>query len=78
VITPAGDVLVAEDGGNMQIVTITADGDPLPLLQIVGQDDSEICGPAFDPSHQRMYFSSQNGVTGSGEDGITYEISRVG
>jgi secreted PhoX family phosphatase len=78
VITPAGDVLVAEDGGNMQIVTITPDGDPLPLLQIVGQDDSEICGPAFDPSHQRMYFSSQNGVTGSGEDGITYEISRVG
>lgn len=77
VITPGGDVLVAEDGGNMQIVAMTPDQNLLPLLQIVGQDDSEICGPAFDPSHQRFYFSSQNGVTGNGKDGITYEISAI-
>lgn len=77
VITPTGDVLVAEDGGNMQIVAITPDLDPILVVQIVGQDQSEICGPAFDPSHQRMYFSSQNGVTGRGEDGITYEISKI-
>ncbi len=75
VITPAGDVLVAEDGGNMQIVVLTPDYEPLPLLQIVNQDQSEICGPAFDPSFQRMYFSSQKGFTGQGADGITYEIS---
>ena len=48
-----------------------------PFVQIIGQDSSEICGPAFDPSFQRMYFSSQNGETGRGEDGITYEISRI-
>ncbi len=77
-ITPGGDVLVAEDGGNMQIVVLTPDFQPLPLLQIVGQDDSEICGPAFDPTFRRLYFSSQNGVTGRGEDGITYEISAAG
>lgn len=77
VITPGGDVLVAEDGGNMQIVALTPDQRLLPLLQIVGQDESEICGPAFDPSFQRLYFSSQNGVSGRGEDGITYEISAV-
>lgn len=75
VISPAGDVLVAEDGGNMQIVVITPDYEPLPLLQILGQDESEICGPAFDPSFQRLYFSSQNGFTGEGSGGITYEIS---
>ena len=77
VITPTGDVLVAEDGGDMQIVAITPELEPIPVLQIIGQDDSEICGPAFDPSHQRLYFSSQNGETGNGTDGITYEISRA-
>lgn len=75
VITPAGDALVAEDGGNMQIVVLTPNYELLPLLQIVDQDRSEICGPAFDPSFQRMYFSSQKGFTGEGSDGITYEIS---
>lgn len=77
VITPGGDVLVAEDGGNMQIVAISPDLEVFPIVQIIGQDRSEICGPAFDPSHQRLYFSSQNGVTGNGADGITYEISAV-
>ena len=77
-ITPGGDVLVAEDGGNMQIVVLTTDFEPIPLLQIIGQDDSEICGPAFDPTYRRLYFSSQNGMTGRGEDGITYEIAALG
>ncbi|MDA0688816.1 MAG: DUF839 domain-containing protein [Proteobacteria bacterium] len=79
VISPAGDVLVAEDGGDMQIVILTPESEPIrptPLLQILGQDESEICGPAFDPSYQRLYFSSQNGLTGDGTAGITYEISR--
>lgn len=75
VITPSGDVLVAEDGGDMQIVALTPEMQAKPFVQIIGQDSSEICGPAFDPSYQRMYFSSQNGETGRGEDGITYEIS---
>ena len=74
-ITPRGDVLVAEDGGNMQIVAMTPDQRLLPLLQIVGQDRSEICGPAFDPSFERLHFSSQRGESGEGEDGLIYEIS---
>lgn len=77
VITPAGDVLVAEDGGNMQIVALTPDLRMFPLVQIVGQDRSEITGPAFDPSHQRLYFSSQRGTLGDGEGGITYEVSAL-
>jgi len=77
VITPGGDVLVAEDGGDMQIVGITPDNTIFPLLQIVGQDQSEICGPAFDPGFQRLYFSSQRGTSGSSGGGITYEVSSI-
>ena len=81
-VTPAGDVLVAEDGGDMQLVVLTpsADGESaqaVPLLQLVGHDDSEITGPAFDPSFTRLYFSSQRGAQGSNGAGVTYEITRV-
>lgn len=77
-ITASGDVLVAEDGGDMQIVLLGPDGLVLPVLQIVGQDGSEICGPAFDPAFRRLYFSSQRGPSDRDDDGITYEISRIG
>lgn len=74
-LTPMGNYAVAEDGGDMQIVVVTASGELQPLLQIVGQDESEICGPAFSPDWSRLYFSSQRGTTGQSEDGITYEIT---
>jgi len=67
-----GDVLVAEDGGNMELVMISRDGVASPLLRIVGQNGSEIAGPAFDPRGGRhLYFSSQRG----GNGGITYEVT---
>ncbi len=69
-----GDLLVAEDEGNMQIVIIS-NNEIYPLLQIVGQDRSEITGPAFSPDGSRLYFSSQRGISGRSEDGITYEIT---
>lgn len=69
--TCCGDVLVAEDGGDMQIVVILADGTLKPLVQIVGQDRSEITGPAFDPSGTRLYFSSQRAQ----DVGATYEVT---
>ena len=75
VIPPAGDVLVAEDGGNMQLVVLTPANKIIPILQIMGQDRSEITGPAFDPSYRRLYFSSQRGTLGRSEGGIPYEIS---
>ncbi len=43
------------------------------MLQVVGQDRSEITGPAFDPSGTRLYFSSQRG--GEEGRGLTYEIT---
>ncbi len=74
-VSCCGDVLVAEDGGNMQIVAIAPNGELKTLVQVEGQDDSEITGPAFDPSGTRLYFSSQRGASGQSADGITYEIS---
>jgi secreted PhoX family phosphatase len=67
----AGDMVVAEDGGNMELVMVTPDGVAAPIVRVLGQDGSELAGPAFDPSGRRLYFSSQrgNGV------GITYEVT---
>lgn len=76
-VSESGQVLVAEDGGDMQLVALDGAGTVAPLLQIVGQDSSEITGPAFDPSGRRLYFSSQRGSL-RGNDfglGITYEVS---
>ena len=70
--TCCGDILVAEDGGDMQIVAIMTDGSLKPLVQIEGQDKSEITGPAFDPSGTRLYFSSQRGTSSAG---FTYEVT---
>ena len=73
-IAPSGELYVAEDGGDMQVVALTQDGTPIPIAQVVGQEDSEITGPAV--IGNRLYFSSQRG-TGPfiGSGGITYEIT---
>lgn len=70
----AGELLVAEDGGDMQIVVL-AEGKVLPLLQLTGHDRSEVTGPAFSPDGSRLYFSSQRGATGRDADGMTFEIT---
>jgi secreted PhoX family phosphatase len=68
-----GDVLVAEDGGNMELCVIRPDRRVEVLLQVVGQDHSELTGPAFSPDGRRLYFSSQRG--GATRQGITYEVT---
>lgn len=75
VVSDGGDVLVAEDGGDMQIVAITPQGTVVPIVQVVGHNGSEVTGPAFDPSGQRLYFSSQRGTRGLPTDGYTFEIT---
>lgn len=74
VAAPSGELLVAEDGGDMQLVWLDRAGIARPLLQVVGQHDSELAGPAFDPSGTRLYFSSQRGTSGTRTGGITYEV----
>ena len=67
-------LLVAEDGGDLQIVAITPRGRLIPLCALVGHDESEIAGPAFSPDFSRLYFSSQRGTSGRSQDGMTFEI----
>lgn len=69
-VTPDGHVLVAEDGGDMQIVILGPAGDIYPIVQVVDQNSSEITGPALSPLGQRLYFSSQRGHG----LGLTYEV----
>lgn len=76
VISRSGDLFVAEDGGNLEIVLITRERVVAPFLRVTGQAHavgipSEITGPAFDPSGGRLYFSSQRGFG----LGVTYEVS---
>ncbi len=69
----SGDLLVAEDGGNMELVLIEPTGAVSVFLQVLNQDGSELAGPAFNPTGNRLYFSSQRG--GKGGKGITYEVT---
>ncbi len=61
----SGDIFVAEDGGNMEVVLITPDGDVVPFARVAdpAHDGSEITGPVFSPDGTRLYFSSQRGPT---------------
>jgi hypothetical protein len=61
--------LVAEDGGNLEIVALTPAGDVKPIMRLTGTVGTEITGPALNPTGDRLYFSSQR------SPGITYEIS---
>jgi uncharacterized protein len=70
-----GDVLVAEDGGDQEIVALTTDGKVVPLLQVTGHTQSELTGPAFSPDGTRLYFSSQWAPQPGGARGITYEVT---
>ncbi len=83
-----GDLVVAEDGGNMELVIITPEGVLAPLVRVMGQDGSEVTGPVFNPTRDRLYFSSQRApalkplreiVPGLDSDdltaGVTYEIT---
>lgn len=73
-VSQSGELLIAEDGGNMQIIALDYNHQPHVLVQVFGQDRSEITGPAFSPDGSRLYFSSQRGETGKSKDGITYEV----
>jgi len=75
--TPSGDVYVCEDGGNMEVCILAANGlgdiEVAPFLRITGHSTSEWTGVAFSPDHTRMYVSSQRGT--NGVTGRTYEIT---
>ena len=72
---PTGDVYVAEDPGNLEIVALTPLGAVKPIVRVTGQSGTEITGPALSPDGQRLYFSSQRGPGVGGSVGITYEVA---
>ncbi|MES2684879.1 MAG: alkaline phosphatase PhoX [Pseudomonadota bacterium] len=79
VMTPGGDIIIVEDKGDptQQATAIQPDGSIGVLVQLVGQDDSEVTGPAFSPDGRFFYFSSQRGPGAGaqvGMAGITYCI----
>ena len=73
-VSAGGDVIVAEDGSEMRLVVVGPGIKPFELVNVIGQRDSEICGPAFSPNGERLYFSSQNGFAGDHTDGRIYEV----
>lgn len=80
VVTPGGDLVIVEDKSeaNQQAVAITADGAIFPLIELAGQEGSEVTGPAFSPDGKHFYFSFQRGPGAgapSGTAGITYCVS---
>ncbi|MBL4711648.1 MAG: DUF839 domain-containing protein, partial [Gammaproteobacteria bacterium] len=73
-VSQQGDIYVAEDGGDMQIVVLDDHGGLSPIVQLQGHALSEITGLAFSPDGTRLYFSSQRGSSGLSGGGITYEV----
>ncbi len=67
-VAAGGDIYVAEDPGDLQIVALTATGQVKPIVQVMNQSNSEITGPALSPNGRRLYFSSQR------DPGTTYEV----
>lgn len=68
-VTPRGDVYVAEDGGNLEIVALDPKGVATPIVRLTGTSGTEITGPALSPDGTRLYFSSQR------NPGTTYEVT---
>jgi secreted PhoX family phosphatase len=78
---PTGDVYVAEDGGNMEVVIVGPDGGVSPFVRLPGPEHgvanptplpttSEVTGLAFSPDGTRLYFNSQRAYG----LGVTYEV----
>lgn len=72
-VTPGHDLLVCEDGGNMELVAVELDGRATPLLRLTGQPASELTGVNLSPDGRRLYVGSQRAI--SAERGIVYEIT---
>lgn len=66
---PNGDLFVAEDPGDLEIVRIRPNAFVLPVLRLTGVSGTEITGPAFTPDNTRLYFSSQR------NPGTTFEVT---
>ena len=84
----SGDLFVAEDGADGDVLIITTDGRVAPFVRALGPEPIRFTGPVFDPSGTRFYLSSQRATTPravgeivAGQStteftaGVTYEIT---
>ncbi len=69
VVAPWGDLICAEDGGDMQVIALDQSGVVTVVAQLTGVPGSELTGLAFDPSGKRLYVTSQR------NPGRLYEIA---
>lgn len=77
VVSPAGDIVVSEDGAATRLIVLRPGQGALTLLA-AGHARSELTGLAFSPDGSRLYFSSQRGPNlplRSRGTGVTYELS---
>jgi hypothetical protein len=72
-VSRSGDLFLCEDGGDLDVCIITPDRVVSRFLKLTGaaHADSELCGVTFDPSGNRLYFSSMRGFG----QGATYEVT---
>jgi hypothetical protein len=90
-VSAAHDLYVAEDGGNLEVCTITPDGVVAAVVQMTGGQHgfetgtpvplvSEVTGLALSPDGNRLYFNSERGMGIAGlplgpGPGILYEVT---
>jgi secreted PhoX family phosphatase len=73
-VSPSGEILIAEDGGDRGIVLLAPDGRLQPVVHIA-YCGSEVAGPAVGADGSRLYFSSQRGPSvGRAANGVTFEL----
>jgi len=73
--TARGDIVVAREGSPLRIQAFPVGAEQaMTLVELPEHLDSEITGLTFDPAGKRLYFSSQRGNTGQGENGISLEV----
>jgi uncharacterized protein len=72
VVAPSGEVFVAEDLADMEVVLLSPEGDVSPFLRMTDpQDAGEVTGPCFTPDGTRMLVASY----GYNNPGRIFEIS---
>ena len=72
-VTPGHDLLVCEDGGNMELVAVELNGSASVIARLTGQPNSELTGVNVSPDGRRVYVGSQRGLNST--QGIIYELT---
>jgi secreted PhoX family phosphatase len=74
-VSSAGDVIVVEAPGNLEIRVLGSNGNTTAIVQVENQPGTTLSGPALSPDGRHFYFSSQSGPGLNGAPGVTYEVT---